>query len=64
MMTVVMAAKRVSPILSFDGFLEDGACGSNGMFRGGDESADDDDVGLRFQRHLRTASTEARQGWT
>lgn len=58
MIAVVMAANLVSPIASllWDVVLE----GSSVASRLGDALESDDRMG----RHLRTASTDALQGWT
>ena len=57
-MAVVIAAKRVSPIASFLGLV---GGGSKGLCRGGEVLLVSE---RRIGRHLSTASTEARQGWT
>lgn len=60
-MAVVIAANRVSPIVSprFGG--PDFKDGSNEASRDGDDRGDSEPL---IGRHLRTASTEALQGWT
>ena len=60
-MAVVMAAKRVSPMPSPLGLLGGLAWGCRRPDRDGELLAES---AILLGRHLRTASTDALQGWT